>query len=383
MNNIDLKKAFGETPESVKQCIRHSLHNADRRHYMKRKFSTILAAAALAALLIGASAFAAVHFGISQLFTGDETVNEVAIGGAQTVDAAYEGDAVSLTMNDALYDAEGGTYALSWTLENLNGEDGLYVINEGVTFGGQDTFSFRASNASEYILPEGETECMLLGELPENAGNECEMSFAILRALIPVEPLADGETPEDVLARGALPIAPDGLFELEWAPGYSYVEALLASGYFEIADQFTVSFTLDPSKLEGTAKAYNGQDVFVFDDYEIRIRDAEVAATTARVVIEYITPEPPEDGGPGFGAMYGFSIAPPDMEIWCSSSGGTIGDPVQLDNGRYMCIYDFDAEGLFVVPDMLRVTLVTYEKTEPDVFAPTYHTEDAIDLTFE
>ena len=58
-----------------------------------------------------------------------------------------------------------------------------------------------------------------------------------------------------------------------------------------------------------------------------------------------------------------------------------IGEPEQLEDGRWSQLYEFDAKQLFITPDALRITLVTYE--DDDIFKPVYHRDESIELRFK
>ena len=52
-----------------------------------------------------------------------------------------------------------------------------------------------------------------------------------------------------------------------------------------------------------------------------------------------------------------------------------------MEDGRWSQLYEFDAKQLFVTPDELSITLVTYE--DGDIFKPIYHGDESIELRFE
>lgn len=387
MKETDLKRAFGSTPECMEQCVTRALRLADRReNQMKHSVTKLILVTALIVVLLGAAAFAAGELGVLQLLSIGQDINEDAAAGVQTVEGEYSGNAVRMTLNDALYDDNMGTFAISWVMENLHDDENLFVLFENVTFGGEGANARSSVNAMEFMLPADETPGSILGELPDNESTEGEIRFTILRALAPMEKIAETDTLEAyraeiarVLEKGNIPCEGDG------APavvGYdldkTYAENLLATGQFEMADQFSVSFTLQTGLLDDTYRAYEGEKQFVFDDYELRIREAYMTATGAYFEVEYITPEAPVDMGKGMGWPWKVRFTDPDGGFWFGNAGGSHEDPVPTEDGRYMSVYAFEVVQVFYQPEKLQMTLVTYD----EAFNSTVHEEDAVLLHF-
>ncbi len=368
---------------------RRIMNSEKGRETMKRKLSKtyVVAVAVIVCLALSVTAVAAAAgSGIFNLFSNGETTNESITDGLQPVVARHEGDTVCFAVNEALYDDIGKTFALDWTIENLDDSDNLYVICNGVYFGEERAHQRTTSNYSDFILEAGSTKCMLLGELPENNSSECRMEFVVLRGLAPFAVVTDESSVENLQAEAAR-LRSEGFIPVNSIDivcgtpnnGRSYAEELLASGEFELAESFSLNFTLEQNKLDETVRFYNGPTEFVFDGYEIAIRDAYCTATAVYVDVEYITAEAPKDGGKGFGPMWGLQFDVPGMESFTGNAGGSINDPVQLEDGRYLNLYEYEATQLYVQPDVLLMTLVTYD----DAFNATHHSEDAIELTFE
>ncbi len=359
------------------------------RATMKRKFSKayIVVITVIVCLAVSATAVAAaVGSGVFNLFSNGDTINENITDGLQSVYAQYDGENVRFTVNEALYDDIGKTFALDWTIENINDREDLYVICKGVYFGEEGTHHRTTSNYSDFILEADSTQCMLLGELPENDSSECRMDFVVLRGVAPFAVVADDSSIENLQteaarlrSEGFIPVNSTDIVCGTPSNGRGYAEELLASGEFELVESFSLNFTLDQNKLDETVRFYNGPTEFVFDNYEMKIRKAYCTATAVYVDVEYITNEAPKDGGKGFGPLWGMQFDVPGMESFTGNAGGAINDPVQLEDGRYMNLYEYEAIQLYVQPDVLQMTLVTYD----DAFNATYHTEDTIELTFE
>ena len=387
MKEIDLKAAFGRTPDSVKQCVARSLLLADRKEKsMKRSIPKVILIAALITLLLGTAAFAAGELGVVQLLSIGQEINESAAAGVQNVEGEYTGSAVRMTMNDALYDDRMNTFAISWVIENLHDDENLYVLFDGVTFGGAWAESGNGRNQTEFLLPADETMGSMLGKLPGNDSTDGEIRFTILRALAPMERIAETETLEAyrseiarVQEKGSIPCEGDGVpVVAEYDLGKTYAENLLATGQFELADQISVSFTLQDGLLDDTYRAYEGEKHFVFDGYELRIREAYMTATGAYFQVEYITPEAPLDLGKGMGWQWKLRFTDPDGGFWMGSAGGSHEDPVQMEDGRYMSVYTYEVVQMFYQPEKLLMTLVTYDQD----FNRTVHEEDTVLLSF-
>jgi len=334
--------------------------------------------------LTGAIALGA-EWGVLKLFTYNDTTNASVAQGVQPVDASYRGQVVSCRMEEAVYDAPGKSWALSWTTNNLTGEEGLYVVQEGPFADGELAHWRSGIYVDEYFLPLGETRSMMLGELPKNAQGNWEMTFSVLRPLAEYEKTdfnlkaeAYAAAVEAVRSRGKIPVDLDDYIYTERKPGESYAQSLLATGQFELADQFTLAFKLEEDLLDVSRKAYTGEKSFVFDDYELRIREAYTTATAAYITVEYRTPEKPADGGKGIGPLWGIDFSVPGVEVWTGNAGGHWEEPVQLADGRWMSVYCFEALNLFTQPDTIRMTLETYDMD----MNRTLHTQDAVDLIF-
>ena len=170
--------------------IWQSIEQEEQKH-MKKKF-TLIATVALCVLLISTAALAAMTGHLANWFSDEDgRTNEGISGMIQPVQAVYEGDVVRVSVNEAIYDEVGKSYALYWTMENLKGEDGLYVLSDMPSFGGEAAHYRLLSNVTEFFLDEKLAQCVAIGELPEGSSRNCELSFTILRAVGPYEVAAD------------------------------------------------------------------------------------------------------------------------------------------------------------------------------------------------
>ena len=394
MNERDQKKFFQDAVDHRLSGLQENPFLAQRiiasekgeptNMKIRWKISTAAILVILASVLLaGTAAYAAMRLGVLDIFTFDGKSNESAASGVQLVDANYEGRNVRFTVNDALYDVAGQSYAIGFTIENVTDADNLYVVCESITFDGQETHMRAMMNVDEYILPKGITEGAVMGELPEGARGICEMKYTFLRGLYPYEALPEDaeditQAARDLRNAGKIPLEPDGYILTEYEPDKTYLQMLLASGQFEIADTFALQFELDSKLLEASKRVYSGQVEFEFDDYELRINSAYTTAISAHIEVAYITPDKPKDGGKGFGPLWGLEFDLPDKSSWTGNAGGRWDDPVQMEDGRYMSVYYYEALELFTQPDTLIMTLVEYD----DDFKPTVHDNEAVTLHF-
>ncbi len=350
-------------PDAARRSrIWQNIEQEEQKH-MKKKL-TLTAAVALCVLLIGTVAFAAMSGHLANWFSGEDgRTNEGITGMIQPVQAVYEGNTVRVSVNEAIYDEAGGSYALYWTMENLTGEEGLYVLSDWPSFGGEDAFYRLESNVSEFFLDAKLTECVGIGELPNGSSRDCELSFTILRAIGPYE------------------IAADGCIESPLGEtGEDYVSQLVGGGSFEIAEAFKLDFRVGESDTN-FLRVPAGETDFVFDGYEVHIQRALLTPASALIDILYITDEPVEDGGNGIGPLFAFDISTGDETPWHGNGCALIGEAKQMEDGRWSQLYEFDAKQLFVTPYALKITLVTYENG--DIFKPIYHSGESIELRFE
>lgn len=394
MNDENMKKV-------VKQAVDHRLSGLDENPFLAQriiasekgesstmktrwKFSTVFVISILVSIVLASTvAFAAMNLGVMNLFSTNDKTNESAATGIQTVGASYEGNNIRFTVNDALYDTAGQSYALGFTIENLTDAENLYVVCESITFDGQESHLRTMMNVDEYILSKGITEGAVMGELPEGATGNCQMKYTFLRGLYPYEELPESvddtiQAAREMRNNGKIPLEPDGYIWTEYEPDKTYLQLLLDSGMFEIADTFTLQFDLDSQLLEASKMTYSGQRAHAFDNYELWINSAYTTAIAAYIDVAYITQEKPKDGGKGFGPLWGLEFDLPDKSSWTGNAGGSWEDPVQMEDGRYMSVYHYEALELFTQPDTLIMTLVEYD----DNFKPTVHEDEAVTLHF-
>lgn len=370
MKDPNFHERLGTTPPEFSRAVNEMIDQMEDRNTKKRyKITTLLAAALLVAAL-SAAAVAAVQGRLAEVFTNRDThqVNEAAVAGIQELNETREGAAVRCTVQEALYDAEGETFALSWQLENLTGEDDLYVVLDGVYFGEAQSTLRYLEGASELFLPAEGMDAAVLGELPEGGGSECELRLTVLRAV--------GEYTQD----------PDGYIEIEnlgaedWEELYS--DTLVKDGSFEIADRFALALTLDETKLAGTARRLAQPVDEVYDGFELRVPFGEITPTSAHIVVEYITDEEPVSLGKGGGYDWSVYFTLPGGDIWwAGNAGGTQQDAVRMDDGRWKSVYDFHAVELFTQPDELVLTLTHF--TEGSVERRRENADATVRLKFE
>lgn len=115
MNMHEWQKAFGETPESFRDQLRSTLNDLEDKNMKKRyKFSTMLAAALIAALLIVGAGLASGQLGVFKILNHIEPLDGVEEMVAVNLGSA-ENDLVTLSVEEAVYDGYGAILKLRIT----------------------------------------------------------------------------------------------------------------------------------------------------------------------------------------------------------------------------------------------------------------------------
>jgi len=393
MSGINLKDAFGQTPESVKACVQRSLLEGERKEpVMKRKMKLSLAVALAAVMLLAGAALAVSQLGgLGAIYGADNRPERQALlKDIQHLEESYEGNAVRCTMTEALYDPAGNAFALGWTMEPLAQDDQLYVVCDRLTIGGEGPWTRSMNNMSEYLL-DGKTGCSVVGELPEScADTQCEITFSVFRPLVEIVRVYDDDSlgieEEEaryaaLLAEGKLPMTGDYNIcvhpIIDFRADMSYSDELAASGLMELTDHFTLRMDIGGVSVR-EIRTCEGQKEFAFDGYEIRILSCEVTPTAAQIDIEYITDEEPGSSvhGEEWDPMLVVRIDVPGLEFWSPNMSVTIEDPVRLEDGRWSTIFRENASSLQVFPEELVITAGYYDED----FNCIIHTEDAITI---
>ncbi len=403
MPDMNLKGAFGKTPESVVACVTRSLEEGFRREtegkLVKKKMSQLLVAALLIAVIAAGTVLAASGFSVRNLFgyrddQGNMHENEAVAQLAQPVNQALKGKMVDFDLIDALYDEGGRSYALSWRFTNKSPGETLYVIAENPRFGGEYADPRSMDNMTEFILNEGATEGGAIGELPEGTDSRaCDITFYILRAKAEISRFTGADIEdeaefdrayeawmEEVKAEGKIPMEGDGYIAIDQDASdeeTTYAQALLKYDKFELVDTFAMNFELEQTPLSA-ARVYKGEPSFQFDGYELRVGDCVISPASAILRVEYVVNEKLPDDQTGFGPPWIVEFSVPGMEYWTGNSGGELSDPVQLEDGRWMYAYDFRAMELYAQPEQLLMTLTTYDEQGN----PTVHEDEAVTLVF-
>lgn len=356
MTQFNLKDAFGETPERVKECVRRSLQEEQRREpVVKRKFSVSLAIALAALLALSCVAYAAGQLvGIEGLYslknnkTGEVIPNEQAIAAMQELNQTYEGNAVRCTLNRALLDRAGGMLSLDWTLEKKHAGEQLYVVWEAMTLGGEAVHSSLMSRVTEYFLPDEASLSTFVGYLPETDSTELQLTLAVLRTEAEVVRLESGDSYEDraaaLLAEGKLPMAGDGVIE---APSsekdmLSYADDLQATGLMEIVDRFTVCVKLDEVVIESARTLPEGTCV-EFEGGEMVVESCAVSPTVSRLTVVFCTEAHPDAWERELPL---FMLMSAGGEVWAPEMTGACGEAVQTEDGRWKTVVDIEANSI-------------------------------------
>lgn len=400
MTEKRLKDAFGETPVSVQYRIQNALNGPKEEKIMKKKFSAGLVAAILTMALLCGAAIAGTQWGVLDFIdwrgAGEETPTGKQMAAmVQQVGKSYDGAAVKMNVSDALYDNAGKAITLAWTLENKTPGTQYYVLCNGVRIDGKAAFERSARYMTEFMLGDEAVECGVTCEVPENGGQNVEMTFTILKPTAEIVKIVgmseeyDLETYlaqiEALNAEGKIVMADDGWIELpedDWTVNETYCEALMRTGKFETAERFTVSFALRDDSTSEMERVYQGETNFVLDGCELRVREAVLTPMTARFVVDYVTDEKPADGGKVMGPLWEVLFNVEGEQSWFTNGGGYWSDePVQLEDGRWQSTFTYEMLGLMKWPDEVQMVLVTFEP-DGEGYRAVEHTEEAVTLRF-
>ena len=115
MTKREWQQAFGDAPEDFRDRLGDTLRDLEERDMKKRyKFTTMLAAAIVAALLIAGAAFAAERLGLFRALKSAEPIRP--LEGAEELVATnlgtVEDEYVKLTVEEAVYDGQGALVQL-------------------------------------------------------------------------------------------------------------------------------------------------------------------------------------------------------------------------------------------------------------------------------
>lgn len=329
---------------------------------------------------------------------GETKVDENIANMVQPVEAEDAGEYVTLSMVDAIYDSESGFFSLAWNWNVDSRGETLYLLGENLN----DCFSVPTSEINTYLNADEEilSRSFMPGELQGyvEAGHdeiECTLSFDILRItaeVVKLDEAKQGFTPDDegeaardkwideMNAQGKLVMNGINMILMPQAEGKSWHETLLESDKFELAQHVEVTFTLS-GEANAPAKKRVVPITKKFDGYEIRIEEGEIGFMDARIVVNYISDEKPlVIDEKGMGNMWDIDFSAPGVgRAWHKGGGGRIQDPVLLEDGRWLNVYEYEASSLKFQPDELLFTLHTYTDRETRV----EHTDDAFLVQFQ
>ena len=367
MKYSNLKSAFGETPDSVKNCVRRSLAQAGRREKIMRKRLPVMVAAIIVLALIGCAGIAATNFeGIMQFFKtqGNEkaapVVNEEVQEFIEPIDISHEGNGVKVVLHEMLYDANADTIALAWTIEARDAKDELYVSCEPRTSAGFIK-SAHMNYVTDFML-KGSVVGVFSGNLPEDA-TDVILPFDIIRLKAGTQRVRSGDFEMEeafdahvrsLVEGGVLPQAGDGAFELYFMPGETDTEKLLATGLCELVDSFTLTVPLDESLSVSKVRTYAGESTIAFDGGQIVIHKLTATPTSVSIDLDYISDV-------GNTADFYIDVNPPAFENWCAGVSAVEKEPETLPDGRTKTAVTITASELLVFPDALEMRVLYYQ----------------------
>ena len=390
MTPHDLKDAFGETPQRVKDLVARSLREEERSEpIMKKKLSLSLIAAALAVLLLAGAALAvsqtgllAQWLGVYNQETGEIETDAAVSEAVQYLNQSVEGEALRVILTESLYDPAGGTYSLTWRYEPLTEGDELYVVCGGPLFDGEWTGCLRGMNDYECYLT-GPSDCARTGYLPENGGTVATLSFDVYRVKGEIEHknVSDFEKPgmtdaevnaayeawlREITAQGRLNMEGDGVLTPIWwdtNPEEAQEESLVRAGLLEKVERLTLEADIGAVSLAAVKVLAEPVEFALEGGGILRVTDCTVTPMVATIEAEYITDWPaPNDMESGVAF---FAINPNEGQGYgCSSS---VDDPVQTADGRWSMACHAVVSPLRSAPDAIGLTIARYENGENQI----------------
>ena len=388
MKEYDLKDAFGATPERIRACVAKALSTEERKApVMKRKMSIALIAAAIMILLIIGGALAASHSGLLAEWlgfynreTGQIEADDALSQAIQYFDLSHEGDYMTCTVTEAIYDPNGGTYSLGWRYAPKREGETLYVVCNGPLFDGEWTEGIMGMNDIECLLT-GAMNCAKTGKLPESGRTVATLSFNVYRVTGEIEHrntdsfyksgMSDEEVEKafeewfrGITAEGRLNLEGDGVLTPIWWDG-SYdgpeEESLVRAGLIERVDQFELTIDIGATELKALKTIARPVSFTFGDGSALSVTECTVTPLRVSIAADYITDERPvpEDSGD-----YVFISVESFFENSSFACVSDMGEPYQTDNGRWTTPCTIQASPVRSVPDSLTLTLTRYKDGE-------------------
>ena len=341
---IDNRLASIEADSARRAGIRRRIAIEETK-VMKKKF-TLPLVVGLCVALFATAAVASTSGILAGLFSdGGDIFNKQIQSILQPVNAVYEGEIVRVTVQEAYCDTEGGSYAFSWSIDNLTDAENLYVIAHGPDIGGERTHFQSSLNVTDFFLGKGTTNAAGIGYLPAGDSRDCEFEIVLLRAI------------------GSYEMAGDGGIEspIDWNAA-DYISKLTGGGSFELAETVKLNFELPQSDVP-VYTVPEDKRIFTFGDCELHVEKALLTPATLVLELNLILAEPATYEDKKSGHMYNCTVTEPAKYFFYnteyffySTADGQWDDFVHLDDGRWSLRYTFKALQLSDVPDSVDIT---------------------------
>ena len=321
---------FGGVPEDVHARLEQTLSSIQEEESMKKMRWQPVIILLILLILCGAAVAAVMSWDVRSALTrqngqGEQIVNEELVQLAQDVRQTFTGEYLRVTVADALFD--GRSLAAAWTLENLSGDQLVYVIatetEDSVRWDGPGGFG----GTEEFLRPGEIRNGNMDHEISEPIQGDTLRVGIRYFVLAPAVEMAYIQFPDwheegymkkiDAMEAEAKALSDEGKLAIiadkstsayggEWLSLSSafheelqehmethddictQAEAMTATGKFKLLEEVEVTFDLDITERpvsflpdgEPVEKEYEG--------FTMRITSADYTASTMKIIIEAV-----------------------------------------------------------------------------------------------
>lgn len=353
-----LQKAFVPASEEFYHHIETTLDHMEELTMKKTSRRVSAVAVVLIILLIAGVALAAAHFGVLDFISypdqdGNMRFNEALIPHVQPIAQTLDGEAVSVTIHDAICD--GTTMTLAWTVQNKLPDRDVFIFWHAAI----DNPSYRAGNytPNEFILEGGQTReggiFVSLVPFVEGSTLHVDVSFTVL------------EMEREITFAGDYIQLP---YE-NYLEGESKVDALVRMGYMRQLDTFMLPLELDVTSDITDILTRADKTEVVLEDYRMTLAAIECAPTTLQYTVcftfeseERMNDFLEERRSMGFWPITG------EEDQWFGFAETTFPDAPVEANGEWALYYVCDVTEILRMPDA--IDIVPFDILTNEVYHP-------------